>query len=226
MKQLHTLLARINRASLRERVLVFATAVMLLALGWNRFILQPIEARRALISESIETMRAHSGVDAAGRRIDRVAEQYTALKSRELALSAALDETDGKLREAQRGMIDPKEMVRVLTDVLDRQKNLKFVLLRNLPVQPLIAASTKSNDAAGNALANQAGATLGSGPFLHPVELVLRGDYLAVLAYLKEIEADEAGFQWRRFEFTTGEDGPEYRIQFMTLSMDSNWLGV
>jgi hypothetical protein len=64
------------------------------------------------------------------------------------------------------------------------------------------------------------------GPYLHPVELVVGGSYLNVLAYLQELESHPWGFQWRRFEFSTTADGPQYRIEFTTLSMQSNWLGV
>jgi hypothetical protein len=45
------------------------------------------------------------------------------------------------------------------------------------------------------------------GPYLHPVELVVRGDYLNVLAYLKELEAENWGFQWRRFELSLERRG-------------------
>jgi len=56
--------------------------------------------------------------------------------------------------------------------------------------------------------------------------LIVRGGYLNVLSYLQDLESHPWGFQWRRFEFTTTADGPQYRIEFTTLSMQSNWLGV
>jgi hypothetical protein len=58
------------------------------------------------------------------------------------------------------------------------------------------------------------------------VELVVRGGYLNVLSYLKALEAKPQGFQWRRFELSTTDTGIEYRIEFTTVSMESNWLGV
>ena len=57
-------------------------------------------------------------------------------------------------------------------------------------------------------------------------QLIVRGGYLNVLSYLQDLESHPWGFQWRRFEFTTTADGPQYRIEFTTLSMQSNWLGV
>jgi MSHA biogenesis protein MshJ len=145
-----------------------------------------------------------------------VADVYVGLRTRELTLTTALEAADQALAEAQRGMIAPKQMVRVLTDVLARQGRVEFVLLRNLPVEALLTEPKQGDTQAPNS----------GGPYLHPIELVLRGNYLDVLAYLRELESAQQGFQWRRFEYTSGESGPEYRIQFTTLSMDSNWLGV
>jgi MSHA biogenesis protein MshJ len=112
----------------------------------------------------------------------------------------------------------------VLTEVLEHQTGLTLVLLRNLPVQSLMAAALAEPvpAAAGSAAAN----TEAAGPYLHPVEIVVRGDYLSVLAYLQALEAQQGGFQWRRFELAATEQGPEYHIEFTTLSMDANWLGV
>jgi MSHA biogenesis protein MshJ len=153
---------------------------------------------------------------ASGHAPDSLVDRYTALKLRETALRAAVADTDAQLADAQAGMIAPKEMVAVLTDVLGHQKGLTLVLLRNLAVEPLLPPLAQS----------QSGSTPPMGPYLHPVEIVVRGNYLDVLAYLQELESRPWGFLWRRFEYTTSADGPEYRIQFATLSMQSNWLGV
>jgi MSHA biogenesis protein MshJ len=216
MTRLQTLMARINRATLRERSLVFAAAVVLLSTFWYQLAMLPIKARQARVAQALEELKSHAGTDGSGA--DANADEYAALKVREAALREAIAQADRELRDAQRGMIEPKQMVGVLTDVLERQKALNLVLLRNLPVQPLLpaAAEPKGDEAK----------VPESGPYLHPVELVVRGNYLDVLAYLKELEARPYGFQWRRFEYSAAEDGPEYRIQFTTLSMESNWLGV
>jgi MSHA biogenesis protein MshJ len=219
MKHWHTLLARINRASLRERALVFGCAVVVLAALWQQLLIAPIEARRATIAASLDALHKSTTPGAGG-----VADAYAALRSRELALTEAIADTDTQLRDAQRGMIEPKQMVKVLTEVLAHQTGLSLVLLRNLPVQSLMAAAGAAPAAAdpGAITANSASA----GPYLHPVEIVVRGDYLSVLAYLQALESQQRGFQWRRFELAATEQGPEYHIEFTTLSMDANWLGV
>ena len=218
MKALRNVYARINRASLRERALLFLAALGLLAIFWNMVFLTPLAARRMALSVSLEEVRQGLSETSLAQGQDGVVEQYAVLKSREAALAGGIAAADAQLRDAQLGMIPPRQMVAVLTDVLSHQKALTLILMRNLAVEPLLPLIAKT--AAGSPPPAE------MGPYLHPVEMVVRGNYLNVLAYLQELESRPWGFQWRRFEFTTTADGPQYRIEFTTLSMQSNWLGV
>jgi MSHA biogenesis protein MshJ len=216
MKRWHSLLARVNRASLRERGLLFAAGLLVLIALWQECLMRPIDLRRVRLAAALADSQDRLKRQASGSAAAGVADAYVSLRTRELVLTGAIEAADRDLETAQRGMIAPKQMVKVLTDVLARQGHLQFVLLRNLPVEALLEQSKEEDVPAGDA----------GGPYLHPIELVLRGNYLDVLAYLRELESAQRGFQWRRFEYTTDDAGPQYRIQFTTLSMDSNWLGV
>jgi MSHA biogenesis protein MshJ len=217
VKRIGIAFARINRSSLRERALLFTAAVGLLAMLWNHLLMGPLSARWTTLSHAIDEAHARSSAAGSGHAGESLMDRQTALMLREASLRKALASTDAELTDAQSGMIAPKEMVAVLTDVLGHQKGLTLVLLHNLAVEPLLPPIAPSQ--AGSASAAM-------GPYLHPAEIVLRGNYLDVLAYLQELESRPWGFQWRRFEFITSADGPEYHIEFSTLSMQSNWLGV
>ena len=210
--------ARVNRASLRERGLLFVAASGLLALAWNFAILAPLETRRTAFAQALEQVSERLAAAGPGQGQDGLVEQYAVLKSREAALASGIAMIDGELKDAQAGMIAPTQMATVLTDVLSRQKDLTLVLLRNLAVEPLLPpiAPPTSGTVPHTAM----------GHYVHPVELIVRGNYLSVLTYLQELESRPWGFQWRRFEFTTTVDGPQYRIEFTTLSMQPNWVGV
>jgi MSHA biogenesis protein MshJ len=237
MKRLHLLLARIDRASLRERILLFSAAALGLTMLWYQLAMTPLERRRARLDLQLSQLRTPGaagiapGADVASEFADRMA--------RETALHSAIAEADHDLLDARRGMIAPNDMVQVLTTVLKQHNGLSLVLIRNMPAEPLLpplaqAATTITQAAAGAGPSDphaSAGAPgdapdLGGGPYVHPIELVLQGDYLDVLAYLKALEAQSSGFQWRRFEYAGRGEAPEYRIEFATVSMDSNWLGV
>jgi MSHA biogenesis protein MshJ len=227
---LTTTFAKINRASLRERALLFVAASGLLALAWNYALLTPLEARRTAFVRSLEEVSERLAAAGPGQGQDGLVEQYALLKAREAALASGIAVVDGQLKDAQAGMIEPTQMATVLADVLSRQKDLTLVLLRNLPVEPLLppiappASGAVTSPATGAATAPAPRTDMG--PYIHPVELIVRGNYLSVLSYLQELESRPWGFQWRRLEFTTTADGPQYRIEFTTLSMQSNWLGV
>jgi MSHA biogenesis protein MshJ len=217
VKRIDLAFARINRSSLRERTLLFTAAVGLLVMLWNQLLMAPLAARWTALSNALQEAHARSSAAGSGHPADSLMDGYAARVLRESALRTALASTDSELNDAQSGMIAPKAMVAVLTEVLQHQKGLTLVLLRNLPVEPLLPPMVQTQGGSASAA---------MGPYLHPAEIVLRGNYLDVLAYLQELESRPWGFQWRRFEFTTSADGPEYRIEFTTLSMQSNWLGV
>ena len=214
MKRFAKLTTRIDKASLRERLLVFATGVVVLVAVWFQWVMVPLEARQARMATDLGRLRTHARASGT----DDAVLQYAALKARQFALAQAIRDTNARLDAAQRGMIEPKAMVTVLTEVLKHQKNLSLVLLKNLPVVPLLPPPPGALDAAA--------ATPDGGPYLHPVELVVRGNFLDVLAYIKALEAHPWGFAWRRFQFESTDRGPEYHIEFTTLSMQPNWLGV
>jgi len=219
-KQLHTLLARINQASLRERALLFAAMAAIVCFLWYQLVMAPLANRRATIAGALDELSTHATPGSAAG-VDAAADEYSALKSREQALLRAMKQTDLELRDAQLGLIDAKQMVAILTDVLQQQKGLTLIRLRNLPVQPLLTAQLPPQTSGG-----ASSAMIETGPYLHPVELVVQGDYLNVLTYLQAIESRPWGFQWRRMELLPTEVGPEYRFEFTTLSMEPNWLGV
>ena len=214
-KLLGRVVARINRASLRERGLLFLAALELLVMLWNQCLMLPLAARRMALAQLLEETRGRLAAANAGHDQDSLTDRYAELKGREAALGAALADSDTQLHDAQVGMIEPKQMLGVLTEVLGHQQGVTLVLLRNLPVESLLPT-----------LGGAGPAPPAMGPYLHPVEMVLRGDYLNVLAYLTELESRPWGLQWRRFELAATADGAEYRIEFTTLSMQSNWLGV
>lgn len=238
MNRVRGLLARIDRASLRERILLFSAAALMLTMLWYHFAMTPLELRRARLDLQLSQMRAPGGAGMAPGT--DVAGEYAGRMARETALRAAIAVADHDLMDARRGMIPPNDMVQVLTTVLKQHNGLSLVMLRNLPAEPLLPplapnaqlAQTAQAGQTGTAGASDASAAPGNdadrdgGPYVHPVELVLQGDYLDVLAYLRALEAQSSGFQWRRFEYAGRGEAPEYRIEFATVSMDSNWLGV
>ncbi len=100
---------------------------------------------------------------------------------RNRALSQRLDSLDGELKSLAQGYIAPDHMTELLRALLAEQHGLKLVSLANLPVESLSRSAGAKPD--------EPIAPDDHGPFLHPVEMVVEGDYASVLAYLRSLEA-------------------------------------
>jgi len=66
-----------------------------------------------------------------------------------------------------------------------------------------------------------------TGPYLHPVELVVEGNYLDIVSYLHALEALPWHFYWRVLELETRTyPRNRVRIELSTVSLEKEWIGV
>lgn len=220
--RIRALAERIDHMSLRERVLVFGAGVALVYVAWQSLLMDPLQARAAgAVRRAAEVRERSASLDAALLGGDPVAR---ALERRQ-ALSGRLAALEAELKDAAGGYVPPERMAELLRDVVDRQQGLRLVSLRNLPVESL------ADDAGSRAAAPGTPATApppdGPGPYVHPVELVVEGDYRAIVAYLHALEALPWRVQWRRLDLAAG-DWPtnRVRIEIGTLGPSREWLSV
>ena len=221
--------ARFDRMTLRERSLVTGAILVAVLMIWILSFMDPITARRnALTNEKAELQAA---IDSGISSDELPDDPSNVARARERKLKAQLDDVNAKLAATSAGLIPPERMVQVIRDVLDRQHSIALVSLHNKPMSALIepAPASGTKDSA-NAAATQTAVAEpvdSTGPYMHPVELVLEGRYLDVLDYLKALEALPWRFYWKVLELRTTEyPTNRVRIELGTLSMDKEWLGV
>src|SRR5262249_46466244 len=119
---------------------------------------------------------------------------------------------DAQLTSTAAGFVPAPKMVEVVHDVLSRQHGLRLISIRNLPVAGLVAPTADAQATA---------------PWVHPIELVIEGEYGDVLNYLQALEALPWRFRWKTLDLTTKQyPVNRVRIELSTLSMDKTWLGV
>lgn len=226
--------ARFDALSLRERALTGAALLAAICMIWTIAVLDPISARRnALLEEqtSLDEQIATSASDAESDPLTR-----TLAKEKEL--QGAIAAVNHELASKSAGVIPPERMVQVIQDVLSRQRGLRLVSLQNKAVTSLastaaIARPSDKDKSAVVAADESTGANDTavprdmSGPFVHPVEIVVEGSYLDVLAYLQALESLDWRFYWKLLELET-QRYPinRVRIELTTLSMDQDWIGV
>jgi MSHA biogenesis protein MshJ len=233
---IETAATRFDRMSIRERGLMGIAALAVLVMGWTVALYDPLRARETALAGELASLHESIGVSAQTMSDAAAGDPATAAIAKETQLRAELAEINGKLASKSAGLIPPERMVEVLQDVLAGQHGVTLISLHNKPMTtltpPAAAAAketflntTASEQAAATAAAEQA--SNAAGPYVHPVELVIEGQYLDILAYLHALEALEWRFYWKLLELeTTRYPTNRVRIELNTLSMDKDWIGV
>jgi MSHA biogenesis protein MshJ len=214
---------RFDALGLRERGLLFGAAVILICLAWQSWLMDPLTARGRRAQERILEVRQHlsvlaeAGATASDDPLVNAANRNRALKAKQAALDAAL-------RGAAQGYVAPERMTELLRELLARQQGLRLVSLANLPV---VSLSQTDEAAAVNARPSQVNPADDHGPFLHPVDIVVEGDYASVVAYLRALEGLSWRIHWQQLELSAGEY-PLNRVHMVigALSLSRDWISV
>jgi MSHA biogenesis protein MshJ len=235
---------RFDQLSMRERALVVAATLGALLMIWQVAIMDRISSRQFGLRDEIAQLQDSIATSAAEIDIKSGASQDQRDQDKLKELEEALAKIDSELASKSAGLIPPDRMVQVIHDVLRHQQGLRLVSLHNQPVMPLNKMGSESAPEAASARqaieansadetteANpvEAPATSGetSGPYVHPVELVVEGSYLDVLRYLQALEALPWRFYWQALDLQSpGYPVNRVRIELTTLSMDKEWVGV
>lgn len=197
---------RFDRLSLRERLLITAAVLGVIFAGFNLLVLDRLAARKSQLSAQLNEIVDGINSTAAALSGEGSGGGLGAL-ARARSLNERLQQTTQELDSASAGLIPPQRMVQVIHDVLDRQTSVTLVSLRTLAPYPLL---TDKPDV---------------GPYVHTVDLVLEGQYLDVLAYLRALEASPWHFYWQSIDLDAGPRPKTLvRVRLGTVSARRDWI--
>lgn len=223
--RLAELLDRFDRLSLRERGLVAAAALGLMLVIWDVAVQGPLQRKHRVREQAVVALRAE--VQGLERSAQTLAAQVQddpvrAASQAVAALKAEIAGLDQRLTGATAGLIEPREMGRVLEDVLARTARLKLLSLRTLPAEPLVPVVP-----AAAAPAAQPAVAAGPQVWRHGVEIEVSGSYLDTLEFLQALEGLPWRFYWDRVDFAV-EQHPRGRARLLvhTLGLREGWIGV
>jgi MSHA biogenesis protein MshJ len=230
--------AKIDGLTLRERIIIFAMAALVLLVLINTLLLDAQYARQAQLSKKIKQERSliagmqteiqqkvqeHSiDPDAARRAV------LTNLKQQSKQMQSALADT-------QKGLVPPEKMATLLEDILKRNGHLRLLSLKTLPVTSLFeAAASDAKNETGNAANTSAPAAIekkimrsAGDVYKHGVELTVQGSYLEMMNYMTELEAMPWQVFWGKAKLTVGEyPQSTLTLTLFTLSLDKKWLNL
>jgi MSHA biogenesis protein MshJ len=232
---------RIDAASARERVMIFAAAVVVIVAALNALLIEPELARQKRASKEIaqrqaETKALQAQLEAmtAVRRADPDQAERLRLED----LKKRLGEVETKLVQEQRKFAPPEQIGTILEEMLSRNRKLALVDMRTLPASALTAGADKP--AAGKPAPDKpapatsekpaAAAAPAAGPgqiYRHGVELTVTGSYLDLLAYLRDLEKLPSQMYWGKLDLSVAAHPKvTLKLSVYTLSLDRAWLRV
>jgi MSHA biogenesis protein MshJ len=207
---LDTSAARFDRLSLRERLLILAAVLAVLFVLWDALMLAPLEVRRRALSTEVDSLQSGITATAAVLQSSMIDDPTRTAALQISRTQRDIDALDQQLQSAAVGLLPPDRMTAVLQDVLRRRQQVTLVSLRTETATRLLQGSADQG-----------------GPFLHPVELVLRGSYLDILDYLQALEALHWRLYWKTLELdSSAYPNDRVRIEIGTISLDRAWLGI
>ena len=216
--RLGPLLERFDALAVRERAMIFGAAVVVVYFTWQSLLMDPLLVRGKQAEQRLADARVHmTAIDQAGAAATDDPLVVTA--RRNLALRARLGELDAELQTVSQGYVAPERVADLLREILARQQGLSLVSLANLPVESLSQAPS-AKDAQPLAADDR-------GPFLHPVEMVVEGDYPSIVAYLRALEALPWRIHWQQLDLSVG-NYPVSRVRIVigALSLSREWMKV
>jgi MSHA biogenesis protein MshJ len=216
------LIERLDALTLRERVIIFAAGVALVFIAWQTLLMDPLTARAKSAQQHLADVRQQAAViDQIGTASSQDPAVAAALRNR--ALGERLKALDHEINSAAQGYVAPQQMNEMLRALLAEQHGLKLISLTNLAVESL----SRPDGAKVDGKADHPVAAGDRGPFLHPVEIVVEGDYASVVAYLRAVEGLPWRIHWRKLELAAGQY-PVNRVKLVigALSLSPDWMSV
>lgn len=223
------LVTKFEALNLRERVLIAVMVNVGLAAAINSALLEPMARQQKKMTPVVVQQQSQAAAMEAqlkalkqtlGSDPDASGRARLALLNRELA------EIDISLGGVQKKLVAPDNMARLLEDILNRNRQLRLVGLKTLPLAPLVERKEKEGGAAPQ-LAAASQQPVEQVVYKHGVEITLQGSYPDLLRYLTELEGLPWRMYWATAEFRV-EQYPQARLTLVvyTLSLDKTWLSV
>lgn len=208
----HTLSARIDSLTLRERAMLFAAAAAAIIFAFFFFFLNPHYAKhKSLLVDMARQQQRLAGVDA-----DIAATMQAHMRDPDAAVRTELAQARADtelLRTAlgaqQEAMVAPERMGALLEQLLREQRGLKLRSMRTLG-----ETKPEAEPAAAPQLLHR-----------HGVELVLEGSYPDMVAYMDALEHMQGRVFWDRAALVV-ESYPvaTLTLTLYTINLDKKWL--
>jgi MSHA biogenesis protein MshJ len=217
--------AKFNAMTLRERVMVLASLIVVTVAIFNFLVLDPLSVRKRQLTQELGAARAGIATTENLQKL-QAADPDAVKRAYRDALRKQVAEIDENMKALQKTLVPPDQMAKLLEGMLSRDRGLQLVSLHKLPARRFEApgAPKAKADAAGTA---KAAAQPERGIYQHSFELTVQGSYADLSNYLARLEK----LPWQMFWGRVSVDAGHYPMIVLTLtvhtlSLDKAWLIV
>jgi len=218
-KQLQPLFDKFDALNERERISVILLSAVAIIIIFIELFISPLNEKYAVIDKQISDLNTQT---------NQLESQVAVLKTKKnrdpdfqekqkiKLLNEQLSNLNVRLKEKMHGLIEPKQMAKVLELVLAQNTDLKLQRVQSLGAEPLSPVKPKEGEEAEYL-----------GIFSHGLQIEFKGSYLSTLKYLKALDDLPWNFYWDVLELNV-EKYPTSNIVITvhTLSFHEGWIGV
>lgn len=215
--QFKAVIDRIDAMSLRERGLIFITLLVALYFMAVNILFGPANTEKDRLQKQVNQLRDETR--ALELQVQSLAgggeNNPEAIKRRKIAsLQENLKTMDAALSRVTAGLVPPREMTKLVEQMLLKNRGLEVVKVESLPSTPLVEGTTET-------------APEGTMVYKHGMRIELKGNYLDILRYLKSLEGLEWKVFWGQVTLQT-EKYPVSKVSLLiyTLSTHQGWIGL
>jgi MSHA biogenesis protein MshJ len=206
---------RIDAMSIRERALIFITLLVALYLLAVNVLFGPVTAVKDRLQQQVSQKRQETQALEAQIQTLLAAGDDTVKRNKLATLQENLKTMDAALVRVTAGLVPPKEMARLIEQMLLKNRGLQVMKMESLPATPLLEASTASGIVSGTMV------------YKHGMQIKLKGGYLDILRYLKTLEGLPWKVFWGKVSLKTDKyPDSEVSLLIYTLSTHEAWIGL
>jgi MSHA biogenesis protein MshJ len=227
--------ARIDGASLRERFMIFGAAALLLLVTLYSALIEPRLGEQRRLSARLITNEAESTKLQAQMQklvLARPVNPDVEARKRLAVLRTEIETLNEAIAREHKKFTPPERITAVLEELLARNRRLRLMEMKTLPVATLsevrgTEASAKPGATPGSNAAPAPGPASDRLIYRHGLEITLSGTYLDMLTYLSEVEKLPTQLYWGSLELTVVEyPVATLKLTVYTVSLDRAWMIV
>ncbi|HEY3325701.1 MAG TPA: hypothetical protein VGK14_00865 [Novimethylophilus sp.] len=206
--------------SQRERVMVLGGVLALIWVVFDTLLLTPMLQKNKLYRQEIIVKQEEvAKLQQQELSVIKAAEVDPDVgnKTHLTGLQRQMTKMDADLQAMERELIAPENMPRVLDNLLQKDKHLKLVSLKTLPVSGLMDGTADAKGAPMPVF----------GIYKHGFQVTLEGGYFDLANYVAELEASPWRMLWENLDLNANAyPKSTLTLTLYTLSLDKTWLSL